>query len=284
MIPKVIHYCWFGKGEMPPVVKYCIEGWSKILKGYDFILWNEENFDIESTSWTKTAYNKGKYAFVSDYVRLKALYDYGGIYMDSDMKLLKSFDNMLDNGFVASSELYPETFLKDYHNINPKTLLPYEENHPNTGFGIAAAPILAEVHHPYIEECLKWYNNKEYCEEDIYDVVINGIMTKTAEKFGFKYTPSEQYIPKYRMRIYEPKVFVLNSLHLCSSSVTIHLSLGSWKEENGNNSLRDNFTPLWYFIYFPLKNRLRRIKQKFMSKDKLKTIYALETYKNVSTN
>ena len=78
MIPKIIHYCWFGGKEMPPLVQNCIKSWKEHLPDYEFKLWNEENFDINSSEWCKGAYENKKYAFVADYVRLIALYKNGG--------------------------------------------------------------------------------------------------------------------------------------------------------------------------------------------------------------
>lgn len=86
MIPKIIHYCWFGGNEMPPLVQKCINSWKEHLPDYEFKLWNEETFNINSSEWCKGAYENKKYAFVADYVRLIVLYENGGIYLDTDEK------------------------------------------------------------------------------------------------------------------------------------------------------------------------------------------------------
>lgn len=104
MIPKIIHYCWFGKGEKPAKVKECISSWHKILTEYEIIEWNEDNFDINSLLYTKDAYESRKYAFVSDVARVKALYEYGGIYMDTDVMVYKSFDEILGHQCVLGFE------------------------------------------------------------------------------------------------------------------------------------------------------------------------------------
>ena len=100
MIEKVIHYCWFGKGEMSNKMKKCLNSWKKYCPNYRIIEWNEDNFEIESTQWTKEAYAVKKYAFVSDYVRLKVLYEHGGIYMDTDVEVLgyNIFDRIAKEG------------------------------------------------------------------------------------------------------------------------------------------------------------------------------------------
>jgi hypothetical protein len=95
MIPKVIHYCWFGKGELSPLIKKCISSWRKYCPDYEIIEWNETNFDIDSNIWTREAYEKKKYAFVSDYVRLYVLYKHGGIYLDTDVELTQNIDKFL---------------------------------------------------------------------------------------------------------------------------------------------------------------------------------------------
>lgn len=100
-IPKKIHYCWFGGKEKPESVKKYLETW-KILSGYEIIEWNENNFNIEENDFTKFAYQNKKWAFVADYVRLKVLYEYGGIYLDTDIEVKKSFDELLDSPMILS--------------------------------------------------------------------------------------------------------------------------------------------------------------------------------------
>ena len=97
MIPKVIHYCWFGRNPKPVSVQKCIESWKKYLPDYEIREWNNTNFEAMSVKFTAEAMAKKKYAFVSDYVRLHALYKYGGVYLDTDVKVLKSFNNLLNN-------------------------------------------------------------------------------------------------------------------------------------------------------------------------------------------
>ncbi|WP_368657369.1 glycosyltransferase family 32 protein [Metabacillus halosaccharovorans] len=94
-IPKIIHYCWFGGKEKPDIVKRCIESWESHLSGYEIREWNESNFDISSNSYVKEAYESRKFAFVSDYARVYALYNFGGIYLDTDVEIFKAFDDFL---------------------------------------------------------------------------------------------------------------------------------------------------------------------------------------------
>ena len=102
MIPKTIHYCWFGRGKMPQLSVDCIASWHKYMPDYEYKLWNEDNFDVNSVPYTKEAYEARKFAFVSDYVRLWALEREGGIYMDVDFETYKPFDDLLQwEGFAG---------------------------------------------------------------------------------------------------------------------------------------------------------------------------------------
>lgn len=96
MIPKIIHYCWFGRGKMPELYKKCIESWHNVLPEYELMYWNEDSFDINSNQYVKEAYENRKYAFVTDYVRLYALYNYGGVYMDTDVEVVQPLDDFLE--------------------------------------------------------------------------------------------------------------------------------------------------------------------------------------------
>src|SRR5699024_8907222 len=104
MIPKIIHYCWFGGNELSKTTKVCINSWKKKLPDYKIIEWNESNFDINSNQYVKEAYQAGRYAFVTDYVRLYVLYHYGGIYMDTDVEVLKSLDSFLKHQAFTGCE------------------------------------------------------------------------------------------------------------------------------------------------------------------------------------
>ena len=97
-IPKVIYYCWFGKGKMPNLAEKCIKSWKKYCPWYKIVCINEENFDITQNKYAKEAYDAGKWAFVSDYARLKVLYENGGIYLDTDVELIKPIDKLIEQG------------------------------------------------------------------------------------------------------------------------------------------------------------------------------------------
>ena len=139
MIPKIIHFCWLSNDEYPKTIKKCISTWKAKLPEYEFILWDTSKFDVNSTLWTKQAYEAKKYAFVADYIRFYAIYNYGGIYLDMDVEVLKKFD--------------------DLHN------LPY---FIGTQFDqlIEAAVIGSEKKSDWVLDCLNYYNNRAFIKEN----------------------------------------------------------------------------------------------------------------------
>ena len=138
-IPKTIHYCWFGNNDKPTIVKKCIESWEKNLSDYEIIEWNEETFNIECNDFVKEAYEKKMYAFVSDYVRVYALYNYGGIYLDTDVEVNKSFNDLLENDSIWGFE---------------------EKNY------IATSTIGARKGNELIKEFLDEYNGRKFIKND----------------------------------------------------------------------------------------------------------------------
>lgn len=103
-IPKVIHYCWFGGNPLPSLVKKCIASWKKHFPDYEIKEWNETNFDINMIKYTQQAYDAKRYAFVSDYARIWILYNYGGVYLDTDVEVIRNFDDVLKQGTFLGME------------------------------------------------------------------------------------------------------------------------------------------------------------------------------------
>lgn len=134
IIPKTIHYCWFGYGKKPDIIEKCIKSWELMLPEYKIIEWNEKNFDVNQIEYIKQAYEKKKYAFVTDYARLWILNEYGGIYVDTDVEVLKSLDSFLCNemfcGFEGPNGVAPGLILgaRKKHPLFPELMNFYENN------------------------------------------------------------------------------------------------------------------------------------------------------------
>lgn len=164
MIPKKIHYCWFGRGEKSKLAKKCIESWKKFCPDYEIIEWNEDNFDVHLNAYTEMCYDQKKYAFLSDYVRLLAIYEQGGLYFDTDVEAVKSFDDLLRySAFIG-----------------------FENNeYLNTGQGFGAQPKNAVV-----SQMIKEY---DYLLDGKHGVVGCPILnTKALIKFGLKQNGNRQ--------------------------------------------------------------------------------------------
>lgn len=141
MIPKIIHYVWLGHGEQSETIKHCIESWKKHLPDYKIMLWNEDTYNIsEAPLFVQTAYNSEKWAFASDYIRLWALFNYGGIYLDTDTEVRKSLDQFLNHRLFIGTQVFPV-------DVNKKE----KKNVTNLSMGI----IGSEAEHPYLQNCMK---------------------------------------------------------------------------------------------------------------------------------
>ncbi|MDD3725216.1 MAG: capsular polysaccharide synthesis protein [Bacteroidales bacterium] len=155
MIPKKIHYCWFGGKPKPPLVLKCIESWKRVMPEYEIIEWNEKNFDVNSHPYTKLIAKEKKWGFIVDYLRLFLLKEYGGIYLDSDMFMLKKIDNLLENECFTAYE--DEVIL-------------------------SCGVVGATKNNPFIIFCLKYYNKYE---NKNYKILKTGpeVMTDNFEKY-----------------------------------------------------------------------------------------------------
>jgi mannosyltransferase OCH1-like enzyme len=148
MIPKIIHYCWLSKDPYPEKILHCLDSWNKILIGYKIILWDWNKCEEESiiNNWIKEAYSVKKYAFAADYIRLYAVYKYGGIYLDSDVEVIKSFDDLLH--------------------------LPYFIGKEAVGNRIEVAAFGAEKGCKWIEQCLDYYKDRHFIIDGVLDMKV----------------------------------------------------------------------------------------------------------------
>ena len=141
MIPKIIHFCWFSGDEYPSLVKNCIKTWRKKLPDYDIRLWDASSFDFSSVQYVKEALENKKYAFVSDYIRLYALYTYGGVYLDSDVMLFKRFDEL--------------------HKLEFFTGVEYRSGE-ETKYWLEAAIMGSKPKNELIRECMRYYEERPF--------------------------------------------------------------------------------------------------------------------------
>lgn len=209
-IPKIVHYCWFGNGEKPDNIKAYIETWKKNMPEYTFMEWNEQNFDVKnSIPYVRQAYEAKKYAFVSDYARIQALYEYGGIYFDTDIEVKKSFEEYLeDKSMVLGFE-------------SERSLL--------TAF------IAVEKEHPYMKEFLESYKDRNFIKEDgSYDMlVINEGFSTLMERKGVDLDRNEYQEPEKNIVVYPIEYFCgfdVTNWHesITDKTCTVHYMNSSW--------------------------------------------------------
>lgn len=174
MIPKKLHYCWFGGNEKPELILKCIESWKKYCPDYEIVEWNEHNFDVNSCDYAREAFEEKKWAFVSDYARLCVLKEQGGIYLDTDMELLKPIDEFLDNNGILAFEA------KDYvclgiigavpnHPFIDKLKEDYESIHFRTENGVEMTTNVQRMRHHLLENGLKNNGKKQkVCDMTVY--------------------------------------------------------------------------------------------------------------------
>lgn len=205
MIPKKIHYCWFGKAKMPMRERHCITSWKKYLQDYEFILWDEERFNVDSAAFTKEAYKAGKYAFVADYVRVYALCKEGGIYLDTDVEVIKPLDDLLDCSFLTGFET---------------------ENIIQTGL------IGAETTSSVIMQMFDYYRDRHFIINDKMDQTPNSvILAEIIKSLGFEL--NNQYQCRNGIFLYPAEYFCpINQatweVRPTRNSYCIHYLSGSW--------------------------------------------------------
>lgn len=169
MIPKIIHYCWFGNGEKSELIERCMDSWKKYMPDYEIIEWNENNFDVNFIPFVKQAYINKKWAFVSDYVRAYALYNYGGIYLDTDVEITNTFDDFLPHGAFSGFEKKGLSFTavwgaKAKHHWPKKVLDFYERLHFNNQINTNIITAILEKDYGIDKSIddLQIYNNDVY--------------------------------------------------------------------------------------------------------------------------
>lgn len=259
MIPKVIHYCWLSNDPFPEKIQSCMDSWKKVMPDYEWKLWNTENFDIEnSVPYVREAFANRKWAFVCDYIRMYALYHEGGIYLDSDVRVLKRFDEFLNHGFFSCMEYHPFMVERDnslqYLDADGRRLA---DNYIS-GIELQAAVMGAEKGHPFPAQVLQWYEDKHFVKPDGtlgLDVIAPQIYARIAEDYGYRYVDADQQLA-HNMMIYRSEVFAGNRREATPASYAIHYCENSWVQL----SPLQKFLHYWKFFCFLLKSKTKLIK------------------------
>ncbi len=226
MIPKKIHYCWFGEKELPKEAKKCIESWKKYCPDYEIIEWNESNYDLNKNEYVKNAYKSKKYAFLTDYVRLDIIHEEGGIYLDTDVEVIKSFDNLLTNKVFFGME---------------------EPGRVATGLGFGA-----EKNNEIIRENKNYYEDNDFVDEEgnFKKVICVEITSNILRKYGLQNSDSLQEfhgVKVYPTEYFCPKKMGTNKIKKTNNTHSIHHYEASWKS---NNKL---LRKIGYYLIIPKK-------------------------------
>lgn len=201
MIPKIIHYCWFGGNEKSEFILHCMASWEIYLPDYEIVEWNETNFNINANVFTKEAYSKKKWAFVSDYVRAYALYNFGGIYLDTDVEIRRNLDVFLSHGAFSG----------------------FEE--PKLAF---TALWGAEKGHNWPKKIIDYYDKLQTFEERTNTQIISDFLVE--------YYKVDSLNDKFQKL--EGEIYIYPSVFFCldiESSYAVHHFEGSWLENENIN-------------------------------------------------
>ena len=206
MIPKIIHYCWFGKKDLPPEAKRCIASWKKMCPDYDIIRWDENNFDVNKNPFIKAAYEAKKWAFVSDYARLKVVYDNGGIYLDTDVELRKNLDSLREHGC--------------YIGIQQNEFL------CNTGLGFGATKS-----NPVVLKMLESYDDLTFSESHTLELSCPLLNNAVIRSYGLVSNTEITDLPE--VTVYPPQYFdpYGGENLLCNETYSVHHYAASWTSE-----------------------------------------------------
>lgn len=210
MIPKIIHYCWFGKNEKTDLIKKCIRSWEEKLPDYKIMEWNEDNYNVNWCRYSAEAYQARKYAFVADVARFYVLQQYGGIYLDTDVEVLKNLDDFLDKRFFTGFE--------NENRINPGLIMGSEK-----GFW-------------FLEEMLCLYKELRFAlTGNRYNIqTICTYVTDKLVPYGFQTINRYQCVKEmhfFPTEYFCPLDYETGALHMTDSTYSIHYYAESWKNK-----------------------------------------------------
>lgn len=225
MIPKKIHYVWLGGGKMPSKIKKCMKSWNKHLPDYEIVCWDENRFDINSVPWVKEAYEAKKYAFAADYIRCYALYTEGGIYLDTDVEVLKSFDPLLHLPYFMGKE---------------------------TGSPIESAVIGAEKGNHFYKLMLDYYNERHFKKGKKLDTkalpyIMHSILTDNYKPITINsvvsYSGNLNHWHLFTKEFFSPKHWQTGEIKQTVDTFTIHHfgRAGSPKREDLQLNYNENY-------------------------------------------
>lgn len=253
MIPKIIHYCWMSDDPIPETLKGYMESWKKLLPDYEFILWNYQRFPRGKSKWVDSAFDKKKYAFCADYIRLYALFHYGGIYLDSDVEVIKDFDDLLDlNTMVCNQNKLEGLELAAFGTENGcgwiKCLL---EEYDRMAF-INKYGRMNDEPMPYVVDDILERNG--YKKVDV---------TTLAEALNIT---DEKEIPVFSSDFFSPLRFLENKMDITENTYCIHHFVGSWTNRPKYELAEQRF---WNRLGLPNKFILTRILNVFTMRSNL---------------
>ena len=231
MIPKIIHYCWFGRNPLPTSAHRCIDSWRKFLPDYEIKEWNEDNFDVNSILYTRQAYEAKKYAFVSDYARFWILYHEGGLYFDTDVEIIANLDEIIARG--------PFMGIEQGASFDGKPMVA-----PGLGLGVEAG-------HPFYQRMLKTYDSQRFINTDGSHNNMTIVSYTTKELYAYGMKPSEDIQEVEGIWIYPADYFcpmdsTTGIITKTPRTVAIHHYDCSWMN---HNSLSFRIHQLKNFIY-----------------------------------
>ena len=214
MIPKIIHYCWLSNDPIPEELQFYIQTWKKYFSDYEFVKWDFTRFNKSDRIWVSQAFDNKKYAFAADYIRLYAIYHYGGIYLDSDVEVLNSFN--------------------DY--LNLKTMIGWQYNHR----GLEVAVFGAEKGQEWVGKCLDYYKDRPFIKADgqfdmfTLPLLVENVLKDNGYKFitvdnidSAYHVSNAKCIPVFEPDFFSPKSFD-GRLHISGNTVSIHHFVASW--------------------------------------------------------
>jgi hypothetical protein len=233
MIPRKIHYCWLSGEPLPGNLEKCLSSWRSVLDDYEIVRWDAQRFDINSIPFVKEACSVKKWAFAADYIRLHALYEEGGIYLDADVCVRGRFDSFLNNDFFSAVEYHPSIVKSQ----KTRTLLNVDGSRKNTtiavpGIGVQAALMGSIKGHPFLKKAMDYYRDRSFVLDDgtlATTMLAPAVLALCAEDFGFKYVNARQHIDA-NMLFLEPELIASTINYATRDAIAVHCCEGSWRD------------------------------------------------------